>query len=357
MYSPKISKADFELARYEKEHGHHSKIRKRMAMLYLIHEGYSRGLIAHIIDVNPNTITCWVKSYISGGINSLRTLHYEGQKSILHEHKESIIQHLNTEKPISLNQIQALIERHTGIGRSLTQINYFIRTHLGIKRRKIQPLPGGKLSLAELVDKQELFLTETLHPLLKRASDGEIEVFFCDAVHPVQGFHSAYIYSSEPCYLRSAHGRNRFNMLSAIHAISHQLLTIYGGKYVNAETTVELLELVKEFYPNQKLFFIMDNARYQRCKYVQEFAEKHQIKLVFLPAYSPNLNLIERLWKFMKKQVTAGKYYADKESFENAFKEFLYQIEIGIHDDALSSLLSLNFQTFKTIKKSTKLAA
>jgi hypothetical protein len=47
---------------------------------------------------------------------------------------------------------------------------------------------------------------------------------------------------------------------------------------------------------------VLDNARYQKCQLVWAVAETLQIELLYLPAYSPNLNLIERLWKFVKKQ-------------------------------------------------------
>ncbi len=90
---------------------------------------------------------------------------------------------------------------------------------------------------------------------------------------------------------------------------------------------------------------VLDNARYQRCKLVMEKAAELEIELLFLPPYSPNLNLIERLWKFVKKQVLYSKYYEKFEDFKTAITNCLEQTETT-HKKAIDSLLTLNFQTF-----------
>jgi transposase len=86
---------------------------------------------------------------------------------------------------------------------------------------------------------------------------------------------------------------------------------------------------LREHYPTEVLYFVMDNAKYQHCNYVKEEAQKRKIELVFLPPYSPNLNIIERLWKFMKKKVLSAKCYVSKKAFEKAFLDFLDQVEDG----------------------------
>jgi transposase len=108
---------------------------------------------------------------------------------------------------------------------------------------------------------------------------------------------------------------------------------------------------------------ILDNARYQRCALVQRVAQTLGIELLYLPTYSPNLNLIERFWKFVKKQCLYSKYYPDSEAFQHALMACIEQAPI-LHKEALESLLTLRFQTFQAIsvlgehptvsKKSTK---
>ena len=96
----------------------------------------------------------------------------------------------------------------------------------------------------------------------------------------------------------------------------------------------------------------MDNARYQRCALVQSVADTLGIELLYLPAYSPNLHLMERLGKFVKKQCLYSKYYTDFRAFTSASEDCLVQTQT-MHKQALSSLLTLNFQSFKKAQSLT----
>lgn len=96
------------------------------------------------------------------------------------------------------------------------------------------------------------------------------------------------------------------------------------------------------------LTIVLDNARYQRCALVQGLAKSLSIELLFLPAYSPNLNLIERFWKFVKKTCLYSKYSSDHLSFQQAIIECIEQAPHR-HKDELASLLTLKFQSFKEV--------
>ena len=91
---------------------------------------------------------------------------------------------------------------------------------------------------------------------------------------------------------------------------------------------------------------VLDNARYQKCKLVQATAKLFDIELLYLPAYSPNLNLIERMWKFVKKKCLNSKYYSDFASFTKSITEVLSETN-GCFKKELDSLLAFNFQSFK----------
>ena len=94
------------------------------------------------------------------------------------------------------------------------------------------------------------------------------------------------------------------------------------------------------------LTVFLDNARYQKCALVIATAARLHIELCFLPAYSPNLNLIERLWKFVQKQCLYSKYYADFATFKAAIVTCLSETHTK-HKLALDSLITLRFQTFE----------
>ena len=82
------------------------------------------------------------------------------------------------------------------------------------------------------------------------------------------------------------------------------------------------------------------------CKVVQNLAEELGIELLYLPPYSPNLNLIERLWKFVKKKCLYAKYYEDFSEFSSAISGCLDSAHLKQKKE-LDSLLTLRFQTFK----------
>jgi transposase len=136
------------------------------------------------------------------------------------------------------------------------------------------------------------------------------------------------------------------NVLGALHATTHQLVTVINEDYVNAETVVALLHQIAALFAGLPITLVLDNARYQHCRLVMEEAAVLGIELLFLPPYSPNLNLIERLWKFVKKECLYSQYYETFALFKAAIVECLAEVS-GKHKQKLASLLTLNFQTFE----------
>lgn len=149
-------------------------------------------------------------------------------------------------------------------------------------------------------------------------------------------------------FVRSSSGRHRFNVLGALCATTHRLIKVCNTAYINSESVCELLHKIKEASAKLPITVVLDNARYQRCKLVQATATSLGIELLFLPTYSPNLNLIERLWKFTKKKVLYSKYYETFVDFQSAITQLLDTAHI-VHREELQSLLTLKFQTFENL--------
>ena len=103
------------------------------------------------------------------------------------------------------------------------------------------------------------------------------------------------------------------------------------------------LQRLRNTTPDIPIAIVMDKARYQHCKAVMDKAGELGIELLFLPPYSPNLNIIERLWKFTRKSVLYGRYYDKPAKFHQAIRDFLKDINCR-HQNKLYSLLTLNFQ-------------
>lgn len=147
-------------------------------------------------------------------------------------------------------------------------------------------------------------------------------------------------------FVQAPAGRRRFNVLGALNAITHELVLITNDTYINAESVCELLRKIALMNIGLPITLVLDNARYQKCKIVAALASNLNIELLFLPAYSPNLNLIERLWKFVKKEVLYSKYYSDFGSFKHAISDCLNQTHT-MYKTQLDSLLTLKFQVFR----------
>jgi transposase len=195
------------------------------------------------------------------------------------------------------------------------------------------------------LDKQAAYLKQEIEPRLSQAQAGQRAVFFVDAAHFVLAPFLGFLWSLTRLFMPAPAGRQRFNVLGALNAISHELITVTNESYITAESVCELLHKLAALKLDVPITIFLDNARYQRCALVQMTAASLKIELCFLPAYSPNLNLIERLWKFVKKQCLYSKYYADFTTFKAAIEICLSQTHTT-HKTALDSLLTLRFHLF-----------
>jgi transposase len=163
---------------------------------------------------------------------------------------------------------------------------------------------------------QRVFYEKTLLPLINKAKKGEIALLFADASHFVMGCdYLGYIYGRVRRFVRTYSGRSRYNVLAALDFVSKKMTTVTNDTYITAAQICELIKKVSSEYVGKPVFLVLDNARYQKCKVVQELAAKLKVSLVYIPPYSPNLNLIERLWKHVKGRLRI-KCYGDFSDFK-----------------------------------------
>jgi transposase len=200
--------------------------------------------------------------------------------------------------------------------------------------------------LAEHVETQAQFLETDLKPCLDAAVAGRGHVFFVDAAHFVFGTFLCCLWSFARIFVRAASGRQRFNVLGAWNAVTRELIAVTNTTVVNTETMGELLRKIAALGLTGPITLVLDNARYQRNAAVQALAEQVGITLLFLPSYSPNLNLIERLWKFIKRRALDGRYHPTFADFQAAIQETIDGLPT-IHAEPLKTLMTLNFQRFE----------
>jgi transposase len=209
------------------------------------------------------------------------------------------------------------------------------------------PAPSQK-SLAEHVAEQSQFLQNELTPRLEAAQAGRGHVFFVDAAHFVYGTFLGCVWSFVRLWVRAASGRQRFNVLGAWNAVTRKLTYVANTTVVNTDTMCELLWKIAAQDLIGPITVVLDNARYQRNAVVQALALNLGIHLLYLPSYSPNLNLIERLWKFIKRQTLYGRYHANFADFQAAIQDTINQLHVT-HRSRLASLMSLKFQEFQNV--------
>ena len=196
-------------------------------------------------------------------------------------------------------------------------------------------------------DEQAEFLKEELGPRLEGAKRGRRSVLFVDAAHFIHGPFLAYVWCLVRLFLPGPSGRKRYDVLAALDAVTHEVIRVTSHGYVNAQSVCELLAKVAARQPGQ-VTLVMGNARYQRCALVTAEAARLGVELVFLPGYSPNLNLIERLWRFVKKEVLGARSLATYDAFTGAIDGCLDQLPTK-HEAQMDTLLTLDFQLFHDV--------
>ena len=161
------------------------------------------------------------------------------------------------------------------------------------------------------------FYNSVLHPLMEKAKADELSLLFMDASHFVLGCDFlGCIYCRFRRFVLTFSGRKRYNVLGAIDYATKKVLTVANDTYITATEVCEMLRKVSAEYPDRAVHIVLDNARYQKCEAVKSLAAGLGITLQYIPPYSPNLNLIERLWKFVKGELRT-KYYDDFSDFKN----------------------------------------
>ena len=209
------------------------------------------------------------------------------------------------------------------------------------------PLPPQK-TLEEHAHTQAEFLEQKLEPALAEARAGQGHVFFVDAAHFVMGSFLCCVWSLVRLAIRAGSGRKRYSVLGAWNAVTNGLVSITTDATVNAETMCALLHKIAALGLQGPITLVLDNARYQHCALVMALAKSLNIHLEFLPSYSPNLNLIERLWKFVKNQALYGRHYATFREFKAAIDDCLAKIPTD-HRSRLKTLMTHQFQTFDNV--------
>ena len=171
-----------------------------------------------------------------------------------------------------------------------------------------------------------------------------------DASHFVMGGFASRVWWFARVFVKTASGRKRFNVLGALNFVTHKIETICNDTYITSTQVVEMLEHLAKTCV-KPIYAVLDNASYQKCALVHETAERLGIQLVFLTTYSPNLNLIERVWKLVKSRVLHFAYFDTFADFSNNIRVFVNDLHINYKTE-LDTLITPKFHIVDEIQKS-----
>ena len=313
------------------------KKRDRIKTILFLHRGFSMKETAELLLLDEATVRTIRNRFLSDGMNEFLKdsyVLYAGKltdtqkKSVQSFVRENIV--LDSIRVIEFIKVQWNITyTRSGIVNLLHSLNFTY------KKTKLVP------SKANL-------LKQTLHVFRYRMlaiikTENEI-AYFIDGVHPLHNAISSYgwIEIGKEKHIKANTGRDRVNINGA-YSLESQDVVMITSESINAQSTIELYQKLEEKHPDKETIYVFrDNARYYANKDVQEYLETSRIKEIPLPPYSPNLNPIERLWLFMKKNLFYGQYYEHFSDFKEAITKFFGE-DFHLYRDRLKTFITDDF--------------
>jgi transposase len=312
----------------------------KLKAILLLNDGFSCVEVGKIILLDDDTIRTYRKIYLNQGAEVLLSDNNNGTKAFLYsEQLEALEKHLNQNVYMNSKGIVAWIEKEFRISYSVSGINALLK-RLGFVYKKPVLIP-----CKANVEKQKEFVEQ--YKTLKENLAQEDQIYFMDGVHPQHNSIAYYgwIKKGQTKHLKTNNGRKRTNINGALNLSTKELFYVEDDR-INSQTMIALLNQILEKQKEGKIYIILDNARYYHSEVVKEFLKNHRrIVLKFLPPYSPNLNIIERLWKILKKKVVYNKFYLKFDNFRENVIDFLENE--SWKQEEFKNILTDNFQIIK----------
>ncbi len=345
MENERIKLTGTELKTLEIQHRalQDKKAADKVKAIILLSKGWTYQQIEEALLLDERTLARYKEIYLREGLDTLISVKYHGGMAKLSD--DQII-HLQKHVDETLYSTAAEVCEYV---RKTFHIEYKAHSmvkllvRIGFSYKKTKALPGK----AE-TENQEIFIGE--YKELRKSLPDNDRIIFCDAVHPTYNMMPGYawIRTGSERYMKSNEGRKHLNLVGG-YCPHDQSILVRNYETVNATAIISFFrDLEKKYSEATRIYVILDNARYHHAKDVQNYLKKSRIQLIWLPAYSPNLNLIERLWKMFKEHVTYNKYYPTFEEFKEKTIKFFHQ-RSGPFKEKLSSLLSERFQLFPAL--------
>lgn len=310
----------------------------RIKAILFLNEGFSYEQTAKLLMLNDITIRRYEKQFEKVGVDGLIECRYFGSRGILTKVQEiGLTTHLKHKTYQTVKEICSYVEKHYRKSYSIEGMTHLLH-RLGFVYKKTKRIPGKinpQLQQDFMARYQEIKQT-------KRRQD---KIYFIDSTHPQHNSYPSYgwIYKGTTKTIKGNSGRKRLNLNGALN-LEDLKVTVLEEKTINTDAMITLFLILEEKQKRGLIYTIVDNAKHHQAKKLKMFLKKHRrIKPIYLPTYSPNLNIIERLWLFFHKKMLYNRYYETFPEFRRKVLHFFQNLRK--YKPELQTLLTDSFQT------------
>lgn len=311
----------------------------RIRIVLALDKGYSVKQTADILLVDEDTVITWKKKFQKARyLSDWLGRNYHGYDGKLTKEQEKDVERFVKQGVITdALQVVDFIREKFSTGYTRDGVTKLLH-RLAFTYKETVIIPGKMDATL-----QQLFVV--LYRQLKAGLKKTEKILFLDGVHPTHNTHKVkcWVKKGENKVIKTNTGRKRLNIQGAYDADTSDVVTFFS-KTIDAVAAMAFFDKIQTMYAwATTIYLICDNARYYRNREVQAYLAKPgcRIKLKFLPSYSPNLNLIERLWKYMRQKIIGVKYREKFKEFETDIRYFFDHIED--YRDALRSFVGTEF--------------
>lgn len=316
------------------------RIADRIKAILALDAGWSFTEVAEILCLDDESVRRFHRTFLDEGLEGLARDAYKGgvtKMTVLEE--KALVAHLVETTYTSTKEIVAYVLVEFDCEFTIGGMRHLLR-RLGFSYIKPKTVPGKADK-----KKQENFVA--FYEELKKLLGNGDKIYFADACHPTHNAVADYgwMLKGQAKELKTNSGRHRVNLNGAIDPVSLDVV-VRQEKCMNSAAAIGLFSALEARNPDApNIFVILDNASYYKSKDLDAWLATSRVILIYLPPYSPNLNLAERLWKYFRRKVMANIYRATFAEFRHACSEFFRTIRHR-HDE-LRTLMSERFETFQ----------
>lgn len=315
------------------------RLADRIKAVLMLHFGFTYAQITQALLLDEVTIRRHFQNYQEKGLAGILELHYTGGQTTLTSTQElELKEYLETNTKRTAGEIVDYVAKTYGVRFSVIGVTKLLhRLGFAYKKPKIIPGKADPVKQAEFLKKYE--------GIKARLAEND-RIYFLDSTHPQHNTQPAYGWilkgKANDKFIKTNTGRGRINLNGALN-FHDKTAVVLAEATVNKEATLNLLETIKKRQRKGKAYLILDNASHHHARIVKNWVLNHpRFELVFLPAYSPNLNLIERLWRFFHQRAVWNRYFETFEEFKSTTLDFFENLKQ--YEKELSTLLTDNFQ-------------